>query len=73
MGNDFFMGPKYNDATSLEELGSTKTYRRSKRASKSSIIWSRHAPKASTSEKRNMCVKVSDMVLPPIKGFAHYL
>jgi hypothetical protein len=28
-----FMGPKYNAATSLEELGSTKTYRRSKRAS----------------------------------------
>ena len=27
------MGPKYNAATSLEELGSTKTYRRSKRAS----------------------------------------
>ena len=24
------MGPKYNAATSLEELGSTKTYRRSK-------------------------------------------
>ena len=29
-----FMSPKYNDATSLEELGSTKTYRRSKRALK---------------------------------------
>ena len=29
-----FMGPKYNAATSLEELGSTKTYRKKKRALK---------------------------------------
>ena len=29
-----FMGPEYNAATSLEELGSTKTDMRSKRASK---------------------------------------
>ena len=30
-----FMSPKYNAATGIEELGGTKTYRRSKRASKS--------------------------------------